>query len=180
MSEPTDRELLDRAVEGDHAAFGVLFDRHVSAVYWQAYAVLRQAQDAQDVTQDVFVTTWRKRADIVMADSLAPWLIVTARNTALNLYRKRSRLRSVPLDADPGHTHVETEVAAAEVRRQIDAAVATLPLLDRELFDRCIDGDDSYADAAAALGISHGAVRNRLSRLRSRMRDDLAGLKEDS
>lgn len=180
MTEPTDRELLDRAVEGDHAAFGMLFDRHVQGVYWQAYAVVRQAQDAQDVAQDVFITAWRRRAEIVMAESLAPWLIVTARNTALNLYRKRTRLHSVPLEAEPGGATVEAEVAAAEVRRQIDESVASLSTVDRALFDRCIDGDDTYEEAATALGISHGAVRNRLSRLRSRMRQDLASLKEES
>ena len=90
--QPSDRELLDDAISGHPYAFAALFDRHHRAVYWQAYGVVRHANDAQDITQDVFVTAWRRRTEIRVEDSLLPWLLVTARNTALNASRKRARL----------------------------------------------------------------------------------------
>lgn len=176
----SDASLLARAAQGSSAAFAVIFDRHVDAVFWQAYHVVRNASDAQDVTQDVFVTTWRRRAEIRVDDSLVPWLLVTAKNIALNAHRKRVRLRSVPLETDPGDEHVEPELDAAAVRAAIDAAVAKLSPVDRELFDRCIDGDQTYAEAAAAVGLTHAAVRNRISRVRTRLRRDLHDLEEDA
>lgn len=172
----TDADLLARARRGDQRAFGDLFDRHVSAVYWQAYQVIGDRVEAEDVTQDTFVTAWRRIDDITIVDrSALPWLMVTARFTALNAGRKRARLRSVPLEhepVDPAATPDE-QVDAAAVAAAIEAAIGRLSDVDRQLFELCIDGDLTYEKAANQLGVTHGAVRNRVSRLRSRMRGEL-------
>lgn len=183
MAEPSpapdpasDTALLARARRGDDAAFGALFDRHVAAVYWQAHQVVRNAAEAEDVTQDTFVTAWRRLDDITIVDrSMLPWLMVTARYTALNAGRKRARLRSVPLEhepVDPAASPAD-EVDAAAVAAAIDAAVSRLSPVDQRLFELCVDGDLTYEQAAAELGVTHGSVRNRVSRLRSRLRRDL-------
>lgn len=172
----SDAALLARARHGDTAAFGVLFDRHVTAVYWQAHQVVGDATEAEDVTQDTFVTAWRRRDDITIVDrSMLPWLMVTARYTALNAGRKRARLRSVTLEQEPSDPSPEPAevVDAAHVAAAIEAAVARLSPVDRRLFELCVDGDLSYDQAAAELGVTHGAVRNRVSRLRARLRRDL-------
>jgi len=171
-----DASLLARARRGDTAAFGALFDRHVDAVYWQAHQVVRDAAEAEDVTQDTFVTAWRRIGDIRIVDeSVLPWLLVTARYTALNAGRKRARLRSVPLEHEPSDpTGGPAEAAdAAAVAAAIEAALARLSPVDRRLFELCVDGDLTYEQAATELGVTHGAVRNRVSRLRSRLRRDL-------
>ncbi|GAA2080189.1 RNA polymerase sigma factor [Aeromicrobium tamlense] len=172
----SDTALLARAQAGDTFAFGTLFDRHVSAVYWQAHRVVGDASEAEDVCQDTFVTAWRRIGDITIVDrSILPWLMVTARYTALNAGRKRARLHAVDLEhepVDPGADpsgHVEEAAVAAA----IDAAVARLSPVDRRLFELCVDGDLTYEQAAAELGVTHGAVRNRVSRLRARLRGDL-------
>lgn len=171
-----DTELLGRARRGDTWAFRDLFDRHIDAVYWQAYGVVRDRAEAEDVAQDTFVTAWRRLADLTIVDrSILPWLLVTARFTALNAGRKRARLNSVPLDHEPTDLHhgPEQQVDAGEVAAAIDAALDRLSPTDRRLFDLCVDGDLTYEQAAAELGVTHGAVRNRVSRLRSRLRGDL-------
>src|SRR5713226_10176302 len=56
----TDAELVDRARQGDHAAFGDLVDRHRSAVYRAALAALRSPADAEDAAQEAFVTAFRR------------------------------------------------------------------------------------------------------------------------
>src|SRR5688572_3579471 len=96
-----DVDLLLLAQSGDRRAFAELYDRHVRPVYWQAYSVVGDAGEAEEVTQDVFVTTWRRIRAITPVDgSLLPWLLVTARYTALNSYRRASRRRSDALDDD--------------------------------------------------------------------------------
>lgn len=173
---PCEADLLARARRGDQQAFGELFDRHVNAVYWQAHQVVGNHDDAQDVTQDTFITAWRRLDEIRIVDrSVLPWLMVTARFTALNAGRKRARLRSTPLEhepVDPAATPDE-QVDAAAVAAAIDAAVDGLSHVDRQLFELCIDGDLTYEQAATQLGVTHGAVRNRVSRLRARMRGEL-------
>ncbi|HPU13026.1 MAG TPA: sigma-70 family RNA polymerase sigma factor [Aeromicrobium sp.] len=183
MSEPAgsgdlldDSVLVARATSGDQHAFGALFDRHIEPVYWQAYQVVGDPDDAQDIAQETFVTAWRRLGDISIVDrSALPWLLVTARFTALNASRKRGRLRSVHLENELADSH-ETpseQVEAAMVREAIAAAVARLSPLDQQLFTKCIDGELTYEQAASELGVTHGAVRNRVSRLRARLRGDL-------
>ncbi|MET0930398.1 MAG: RNA polymerase sigma factor [Aeromicrobium sp.] len=178
-----DRELLARAATGDRAAFGQLYDRHVRPVYWQAYSVLRDEREAEDTTQDVFVTTWNKiRAITLVDESVLPWLLVTARYTALNARRSRQRRRATALlDADlPADTAVEDEVEAGLVRAEIEKATAALTPTDRRLYELCVAGDHTYEMAARELGVSHAVVRNRLSRLRTRLRADLRSMRETS
>jgi RNA polymerase sigma-70 factor (ECF subfamily) len=177
----SDVDLLARAAAGDRLAFGELYDRHVRPVYWQAYSVVRDASEAEDVTQDVFVTAWRRiRAITLVDDSVLPWLMVTARYTALNAHRRAARRRADELVETPASDDVEREVEAAHVRAEIEKAVALLSPTDRRLYELCVDGDRTYQQAAADLGVSHAVVRNRLHRLRTRLRADLRSMRETS
>ena len=179
-----DVELLTRAQEGDRLAFADLYDRHVRPVYWQAYSVVHDAGEAEEVTQDVFITAWRRIRAIRPVDgSLLPWLLVTARYTALNAYRRASRRRNDALDDDVlegADSPVEREIEAAQVRAEIDKAVAALTENDRRLYELCVEGDRTYEQAARELGVSHAVVRNRLHRLRTRLRADLRSMRETS
>jgi RNA polymerase sigma-70 factor (ECF subfamily) len=177
-----DRELLSRSASGDRAAFAQLYDRHVRPVYWQAFGVLRDDREAEDTTQDVFVTMWNKcHAITLVGESTLPWLLVTARYAALNARRSRRRRRSDALEADiPSAQDVEDEVEAGLIRAEIDKAVAALSTLDRQLYELCVVGDHTYEMAARELGVSHSVVRNRISRLRTRLRAELRSMRETS
>lgn len=174
VASPDDTALLGRARGGDRAAFGALFDRHATAVFWQAYQVVRDRTEAEDITQDTFVTAWRRLDDIrPVGDSILPWLLVTARFTGLNAGRRLGR--NLPLDHEPTDLapSPEDEVESAAVGAAIADAVGRLHPLDQRLFALCVDGDLTYEQAANELGVTHATVRNRVSRLRSRLRTDL-------
>ena len=177
-----DRVLLERAQTGDRDAFSELYERHVRAVYWQAYGVLGDADASQDVTQEVFVTAWRRVRSIhVVDESVLPWLLVTARNVALNAWRRRTRpdrSTSALDETAPAPHDVEAEVDAALVRAEIERAVARLSETDRRLYELCLEGGHTYDHAAEELGVSHAVVRNRLHRLRQRLRADLRAMRE--
>lgn len=179
-----DRELLERAAAGDRSAFGQLYDRHVRPVYWQAYAVVRDAGEAEDITQDVFITMWAKVRQISVVDeSVLPWLLLTSRFTALNARRRSQKVRARSSELTPDladSSSVEDEVVAGQVRSEIDKAVAALSPTDRRLYDMCVAGDHTYELAARELGVSHAVVRNRISRLRTRLRADLRSMRETS
>jgi RNA polymerase sigma-70 factor (ECF subfamily) len=170
---------LARAQVGDRDAFAGLYDRHARPVYWQAYAVVRDRDLAEDVTQDVFVTTWRRIRSITPVDgSILPWLLVTARYTAYNAARKERRRAADGLDGDPvGGSGADAEVENAMIQAEIDKAVAALSPVDQQLYALCVDGGATYEQAAAELGVSHSVVRNRIHRLRTRLRADLSALR---
>lgn len=172
----SDRDLLDLAGEGGRAAFGVLYDRHAATVYRHAWSIVRNDHDAQDVTQDVFVAAWKGRRRIRVVDSsILPWLLTTSRYIAQSLIRQRRHSTTASLDAVAAvradAAALPDEVAAlAEFEDAIEAALSELPEPDQILYSLCIDEGLSYAEAARAMGTSHSAVRNRLSRLRAVLR----------
>jgi RNA polymerase sigma-70 factor (ECF subfamily) len=170
---------LTRAQGGDRDAFAGLYDRHVRPVYWQAYSVVRDPDLAEDVTQDVFVTTWRRIRSITPVDgSILPWLLVTAKYTAYNAARKEQRRAADGLDRDlAGGPGADAEVESALVQAEIDKAVAALSPVDQQLYALCVDGGATYEQAAQELGVSHSVVRNRIHRLRTRLRADLSALR---
>lgn len=186
IDQTGDRALLARAGAGEAEAFATIYDRHVRPVYWQAYTVLRDAEAAQEATQDAFLTLWRRIDEVrVVDESVLPWLLATARYTALNAGRRLSvvRDRSAPLDGDPVADPTpspEDELLATEVRERIAGAVAALSPTDQRLYHLCVEGEHTYDSAANELGVTHAAVRNRVSRLRTRLRADLSTLREQS
>lgn len=168
-----DRVLVARAAGGSEAAFRALYRAYVRPVYWVAFGLVGQAADAEDVTQETFVVAWRKIAALRLeGDSLLPWLATVCRLQAQNRLRARRRHGShAALDAEiPSVVDVEGQVVQAETVAAILAAVDRLGDLDREIFRLCAAEGYGYEAAAASLGVSHGTVRNRLSRIRSRMR----------
>ncbi|BDH56214.1 RNA polymerase sigma factor [Tsukamurella sp. PLM1] len=69
---------------------------------------------------------------------------------------------------------------AAEIRELIAAAVNALSPTDQRLYRLCVEDEQTYERAAAEVGVTHAAVRNRVSRLRGRLRADLSTLREQS
>jgi RNA polymerase sigma factor (sigma-70 family) len=180
----SDIALLDDLARGSKRAFSQLYDRHSRVVYAYAAARLATRDDVEEISQDAFVTLWRKRATLtIVGESALPWLLVTCRNLILNRRRANqtaARRRSDdPADetlADPAPGPDET-TERAQLLAVVEAAAARLTEPDRTIFELCIRGDASYEDAAQAAGISTGAVRNRLSRLRARLRSELQTLR---
>jgi RNA polymerase sigma factor (sigma-70 family) len=185
-----ERALFSKVQAGDRESFRALFRIHMRSVYWAAFGVLQSRADAEEVMQDAFMTMWDKRVSIeLVGESTLPWLVTTARYLALNRRRAEDRRRRDPLDPDAelidralGPDSVlgpEGAALASEARQHIEEVMAQMPLVDQEIFWLCLVGDLSYKQAARQLGISHGSVRNRLSRLKMRLRSELSLLKGD-
>jgi RNA polymerase sigma factor (sigma-70 family) len=175
MTEPlSDAELLSRGGRGAQAAFGEVVHRHGGPLYAVAYRWLESVPDAEEVVQDAFLLLWRKRGRIhLVSDSALPWLIVTVKHLAAN--RRRARLRRVLHESaaarEPHFADVDDE--RGEVADLLRRAFGALPPLDAQVARLCLVEDVTYAEAAARLGLTEGAVRNRLSRARTRLRRDL-------
>lgn len=174
---PPDQELWSASVGGDGAAFGKLFDRYARAVYNHAFRLTGSWAVAEDVTQSTFLVAWRRRGEARLVDGSAlAWLLVVANNTVRVEWRSTRRWRAllsrVPREREAG-ADLADEVAARldDERRMASvlAAVRQLSRAEREAVALCLWSGVSYAEAAAVLGISEGAVRSRVSRARARL-----------
>jgi len=171
-----DRVDLEAAARGDSTAFDALYQRHVEIVYRHAYSLLGTRREAEEIAQDVFVTLWNKIGSVRIVDrSLLPWLLTTSRFLCLNrrraLARNNARMHVDGLVAlPPDSMSVEDRVRNRALREAIDDALAALSDEDYTVYLLCIEEGLSYQEASIAMGVSHGAVRNRLARLRAGLR----------
>lgn len=176
----SEQGLVACVAAGERDALGVLYERHVRSVFRFALVEMRSREDAEDITQETFLTlASRARAVVVPGDSVLPWLLVTCKNLCRNKQRAHTRetSRRSPLDLAtevPAGDSVEDAAERNALREAVRVAVDALSAVDRRVSELCIDGDASYQKAALALGVSHGSIRNRISRLRVRLRESLA------
>ncbi|MFL0411461.1 RNA polymerase sigma factor [Microbacterium paludicola] len=168
----SDAELVARAADRSEHAFRQLYRRHARPVYWIAHGLVHSAADAEDVTQETFVVAWRKLSGFELAgDSLLPWLATICRFQAANRLRALRRAEADQLDERSADTvDVEQQVIDADLAERILQAVEGLSPLDQRIFRLCVGEGYAYQAAADELGVAHGVVRNRLSRIRTRLR----------
>jgi RNA polymerase sigma factor (sigma-70 family) len=173
--EGSDAELLARTGSGAQAAFGEVVRRHSGPLYAVAYRRLESSADAEEIVQDAFVLLWRKRARVhLVGDSALPWLIVTVKHLAANRSRARMRRDVHEREAQvAAATSIDPDTERGEAADLLRRAFAALPEKDAAVARLCLVEDVTYAEAAARLGMTEGAVRNRLSRARARLRRDL-------
>ncbi|MFH9090011.1 RNA polymerase sigma factor [Streptomyces sp. NPDC017673] len=163
---------------GEPAAFAELFDRYARGVYNHAFRLTADWSTAEDVMATTFMEAWRLRDRIdAEGDSLRPWLLGIATNTARNQIRSNRRYRRAALATAAAETDVPDH--ADGVSERIDEqhelavvlrALATLRRPEREVIALCVGEGLDYEAAAKALGIPVGTVASRLSRARRKLR----------
>lgn len=175
-SDGTDAELLERLASGDQHAMAVVFDRHAPAVTRYAWAIAPSRMDVEEIVQDTFLTVWRKAAEIMIAEtSLLPWLLVTCRNFGMNAVRRAARDRAEQFDddvtrrADVVRDHHDAEAAREDLRWVLDE-IERLEPIDRQVCQLCLVDGLPYAEAAERLDLSVGAIKQRVSRSRARLK----------
>jgi len=186
--EPDDRALLAGHVAGDPEAFGTLFARHRDRLWAVALRTTGDHEEAADALQDALVAAFR-RADSYRGDAaVTTWLHRIVVNAALDRLRRRKVRSTVPLPEEP-EEHTGAELAAAgtretdpaeaavlaERRREVLAALATVPPAQRAALVLVDMQGHSVEEAAAILGVPTGTVKSRCARGRARLLPLLAG-----
>lgn len=188
--EPAESELVQRARAGDLDAFEALVSRHEQRVYSLALRMLRQEQDAEDVTQQTFLGAVESIKGFRGEASFSTWLLRIATHAALKIIRKRKGLDTVSLEAEtepaegfdtvPHPEYIadwrfspEELVEQHETRVLLDQALATLDEKHRLVFLlRDVEGL-SVRETAEALRLSEANTKVRLLRARLQLREQL-------
>ena len=189
-TETADAELVRRAQSGELAAFEALTGRHEQRVFALALRMLRQEQDAEDVTQQTFLSALENLSGFRGDASFSTWLLRIASHAALKIIRKRKGLDTVSLEAateesENIHSVPHPEYIADwrqspaelihknEIQRLLDDALARLDEKHRFVFLlRDVEGL-SVRETAAALDLSEANVKVRLLRARLHLREQL-------
>jgi RNA polymerase sigma-70 factor, ECF subfamily len=174
---PSDASLWARARAGEAHAFGLLFERHATAIYNFLFRSTADWAAADDLLSIVFLEAWRRRDKELDEGNVLPWLYGIATNVLRNRRRSERRfaaaLRRLPkAGSEPDFSPAADEHVDDERRmRQALDLLHALPEREQEVFVLCAWMELSYEDAALALGLPVGTVRSRLSRARARLRE---------
>ncbi|MEN9653377.1 MAG: polymerase sigma factor SigW, partial [Verrucomicrobiota bacterium] len=188
METEADQSALDRARQGDLSAYNELVLKYQGRIFAKVFSLLRNRQDAEEITQDTFIRAHRVLASFRGTATFSTWIHQIGTNLARNRYwywRRRKRDQSMSLDADlgddpgatlhdilsdgaqgPGHEaqHNEFVEKVAECMEQLKPEHARI-LTMRNVRNM------SYEEIAEDLGLSIGTVKSRINRAREALRE---------
>lgn len=171
----SERELIERARNGDRTAEREIYDAHVDRVFRLAYRMCGRDDLAQDFVQETFVKAFAALRDFRGEAALSTWLHAIATRVVLNGLRSvaRHEKRAEPLEAadrvasasEPPEPDLKERLTAA-LNRLKDEYRMVVVMHDMEGY--------THDEIGTALGIAEGSSKARLSRARAMLREDLA------
>ena len=173
----TDRDLLARLKDGDHAAFDEIFRTWYEPVVRSANRVLHDPGVAEELSQDVFLELWRRRDTLAPDSSVPGYLMQAVRNRALNHLRhlqvQKKSVVFVEALSEPAE-RADAALDRSELAAAVAQAIADLPPRTREVFVMSRERNLRYSEIAEALGVSVKAVEANMSRALRMLRESLA------
>jgi RNA polymerase sigma-70 factor (ECF subfamily) len=170
-----DREVLERFRLGDEAAVKAVYDRFGGPVFAVSMSILGEHGLAADATQQTFIKAWRAASTYDPERNFGPWIYAIARRTAIDLYRKRSRLVvSDEVDLVTFPPGLETVWEVFEVRSALDR----LPDDERQVVKLSHFDGFTHVEIAERLDIPVGTVKSRSHRAHRRLVEMLKHVEE--
>jgi RNA polymerase sigma-70 factor, ECF subfamily len=180
FAQATDAELMQAIRHGQVNALGELYDRYSRFVYMLALKILMRPDEAEEITQDIFLTLWQRDIYDSSRGSMTQFLSVVTRSRATDRLRSRgSRLRF--LERFRRGIQVTSskdsplEVASMNERsRSVKAALATVPAPEREVLELAYFEGLSQSQIAERLNLPLGTVKSRSRQGLQKLRQTLA------
>lgn len=185
MAQKSDRELVEAARTGDAEAFGTLVRRHQRRIYRLAVHLLRDAAEAEDVTQETFVRAYGALDRFDGRSEPFTWMYRIAVNLSLNNLRSRKhsrraaevedpRIEGLLVERRPSHADPDAQSADRAMAVALCASIDELSeTLRTTLVLVAVDGL-SHGEAAKILGCPEGTVAWRVHEARRKLRAALA------
>jgi RNA polymerase sigma-70 factor (ECF subfamily) len=189
LAEP---DLVGLAQQGELTAFEELVARHRDKIYARAYSMMRNEDEALDLSQDAWVKGWQRLKQFQGDSSFVTWMTRIVINLCLDQLRKQKRQRAESIEAMEEESggverHMPVIVAnptegleRAELRARIDRALGQLSNEHRTVLVLHEFEELEYKEIARRMKCSIGTVMSRLFYARRRMASLLAGLKREN
>ena len=172
-----DGHIIQKCLDGDAAAFGLLVDKYKGSVYALAYAKLGDFHDAQDMTQEVFLKAYRKLRTLKRWDRFLSWLYAITSNSCKDFLRSKSSRPDGEYISDQAQERFE-EISIDShheeaLHQTLRDALSELPQMHRQVLSLHYLGGLSCKEIAQFLGVSPHAITMRLSRARAKLRKEM-------
>jgi RNA polymerase sigma-70 factor (ECF subfamily) len=169
-------ELSAKIRNGDRGAFELLFQAMYGQLCAYAERFVGDADNAEEIVQDIFVRVWQKREQIDITYSIKSYLYQSVRNASLNQIKHENIVREhQQYEKAVGSVTDESDtMVTMELEERIRAAVESLPDERRRIFRMSRDEGLKYKEIAEQLNISVKTVENQIGRALKSLRTDLA------
>ena len=178
---PTDAELFRALKAGQSSALGILYDRYASLVYRLALRILANPQEAEDLTQEIFLTFWRRGTYNPTRGSLSSFLTTLTRSRAIDKLRSRStnlrflqRWSQAMVTETPPPTPFEA-ASLSQRSQYVRNALVQLPEKQRQVLEMAYYDGLSQSEIAKQLNTPLGTIktwaRQGLLNLRKNLQD---------
>jgi len=160
-----DKDLLEKFSNPatQHYAFNMLVQKYQERVYWHIRKMVIDHEDADDITQEVFVKVWQKLHTFRQDSQLYTWIYRIATNNCLNFLKKKKRRFFLPIhDITQELTNKidnSAGISGDEIQRELQKAILTLPEKQRLVFNMKYFEEMPYKDISEVLGTSVGALK---------------------
>jgi RNA polymerase sigma-70 factor (ECF subfamily) len=174
-----DTALVRACQRGDIEAFEQIFRVYRNPVFRVAYRFTGNRDDAEDLTQEIFLKVFENIGSFRYESSFATWLYRIAVNTCMNFQRDKKPAESLGVTDDLGSSVSPEAICEwGELQRKIEAEIASLPSPLKIAFLLVVVEGMTYREASEILGLSVDALRMRVSRARQILREKLKGYME--
>jgi RNA polymerase sigma-70 factor (ECF subfamily) len=175
MHDPVSDPLLAGLTEGRDEAYAALYDRYGRSLFRVAWTLLRSRQDAEDAVQEVFLGLVRSRAALGRIENLRAYLFSTLRHAVTRLADRKKNVPRLLPEGLRGEEDTQGPLDP-EMSDWLERALTTLPREQREVLTLKIDGELTFEEVAAVLGLSPNTAASRyryaLEKLRGHFKEE--------
>ncbi len=177
---PSDSEIISLVLKGDHNAYALLVERYKSYVFTLTFRFTKNREDAEEVSQDIFVKAYRSLADFKGTAKFSTWLYTIVNTTCITFLRKK-RLDIRSLDDEKTFEvadSLDSGLRANQVEQKsrltmVNQAIAMLNPDDAEIITLFYKNEQSLEEIGHILGVEVNTAKVRLHRARTRLKEKM-------
>jgi RNA polymerase sigma-70 factor (ECF subfamily) len=178
--ELTDTEIIARVLQGEQALFAQLVQKYQDYVFTLVMRFTDSREDAEEISQDIFVKSYRSLADFRGDSKFSTWLFTIVRTTCITFLRKK-KLATVSIDQEKTATQLENRESDFKADRieqrsrhaMVNEAIRLLSPNDGQLITLFYKGEQSLEEIGQVMGLDPNTVKVKLHRARLRLREKM-------
>lgn len=166
---------FEKIQSGDISAYEKIFKDYYSFLCRQAFKILNDADEAEEIVQEIFVRIWNKRQEISINSSLKNYLIQSVKNRCFNHIKHHAVRREYSNEYSKEQNFIDdaNPLITSELDKKIEKAINRLPVERKKIFLMSRQEGLKYKEIADALGISIKTVENQMGKALKHLREEL-------
>lgn len=175
-----DKEIISKVLSGDQQAYGLLVDRYKSYVFTLSFRFTKNREDAEEVSQDIFIKAYRSLADFRGESKFSTWLYTVVNTTCITFLRKK-RLEVYSLDNEKVFEIADSQDSGFKANQveqksrigMVNSAISLLNPDDAEVITLFYKAEQNLEEIGKILGIDPKTAKVRLHRARQRLKEKM-------